>query len=92
MSLFYSKKDEIVDSICLLCENGFGSKILFSNDCCIYSDFQPTENLWNKFEDIPSTFGYVFEEIVSELMEGVKQRGIFRMLNENALKVLSKEI
>ena len=62
---FFHSLDEIMDSAVKLCEKGYGDKILFSNDICIYSDFLKkgyTGIEKNEAEHVKK-FGFVFEDM-----------------------------
>ena len=81
-------------AVCLyeLCKKGYSSKLILSNDICIYSDFphRKYNGLQLTKEEQSEKFGYNFKKILPEFeAAGGKEEDIIKMLRNNALDVLN---
>ena len=81
-------------ALCLyeLCNKGYSSKLILSNDICIYSDFphRKYNGLHLTQEEQSEIFGFNFKKILPEFEAvGGKEEDIIKMLRDNALEVLN---
>lgn len=84
------QKAQIAESLVRLCADGFGDRILLSNDGSVYSDFCPKEYAWVIGENVPKVFGYIFETLYPEFSaHGGTDASWERMLYDNPLALFS---
>lgn len=87
-----SRKSTITQSLVKAVRNGYGNKILLSNDYCIHSDFSPKHK--NGFhiseEEQVKSFGYVFDDLhMAFIADGGKQEDWDMITVNNPIEVLS---
>lgn len=63
-----SQRAQLAETLVQLCANGFGDRILLSNDGSVYSDFCPKQYSWVIGSDVPKVFGYIFESLYPEFI------------------------
>lgn len=83
--------EEIATCLYELCKDGYSSKVMLSNDMCIYSDF-PHRNkngMQLTWEEQAENFGFVFKHILPAFESvGGNDEYITKMVRDNVLEVL----
>lgn len=83
--------EEIAMCLYELCKDGYSSKVMLSNDLCIYSDF-PHRNkngMHLTVEEHAENFGFIFKRILPAFESvGGNDEYITKMVRDNVLEVL----
>lgn len=82
---------DIGKTLVKLCENGYGGKIMLSNDLCMYTDFGTRKNTGFHFsaEEQTRNFGHIFETVYESFVSsGGNIRDWEMMFKENPINVL----
>lgn len=86
-----TEADKIGKTFVLLCEAGLTDKILLSNDACIYSDFGSGGKVFVEKNQIPETWGYIFEEIYFKFLQYGGNQAIWdKIMRDNPLKFMDR--
>ena len=86
-----STYEEIAECLCELCKKDYSSKIMLSNDMCIYSDFpnRKYNGMQLTQEEQAENFGFLSKNILPIFENlGGKVEDISKMLRDNVLGVL----
>lgn len=86
-----SRKSTIVQSLVKTVKNGYGNKILLSNDYCIHSDFSPRyrNGFHLKSEEQVQRLGYVFDHLhIAFIANGGKHEDWDMITAKNPVDIL----
>jgi phosphotriesterase-related protein len=77
--------EKVAKTMVRLFDGGYGSRLLVSNDCCIYSDFCPPQNKWVSPDNIRDSMGYALDGLKAEfLKQGGSEAAFNQMITANA--------